>query len=263
MTYEEILTSANLDDEFNDHVVETSDASAGEEDSEGCFTAHFKDGLSLYVRDELRAERGTEPRPDGLQKGDVLRLYGQMFGHIRGIGLVEHGRVSAVFRYATEAQAEEQHRREVREYKDKKRREWEDKKEDTLARVAKMPAPFQRRFEFFMRRPEWGADFGLYEVFSMEEGVKIAEICKTAERVEWFAKADSAFQKGAADAAGVALSDDHSGNTLGAACRFAHVFLSEPELLPMVHGALCPLVGCKEYGCYASTVDRKAEGAEG
>lgn len=261
MTYEEILNEANLDGEFYDRIVETS--KTREADGEGCFEVGLKDGFSLFVRDELRAARGTEPRPDGLQKGDVLRIYGQMFGHIRGVGLVEHGRVSAVFRYMTEDQAAEEHRRQVAEHKAEKRREWEEKKEDTLARVSRMPEPFRRRFEFFMRRPEWGADFGLYEVFSMEEAVKIAEICKTAERVEWFAKAESAFQKGAADAAGVSLSEDHSGNTFGAACRFAHVYLSDPEILSKVHGALCPLVGCRDYGCYASTVDQKKEEARG
>ena len=262
MTYEEILTEANLDREFHDHVIESSEASV-DKDGRASHSVHFESALCLYVRDELRVQRGTEPRPDGFQKGDALRLYGRMFGFVRGVALVEYGRVLAVFRYMTEAQAEEQQEREVAEQKERRRREWEDKKEDTLARVSRMPGLFQRRFEFFMRRPEWGGDFGLYEVFSMEEAVKIAEICKTAERVEWFAKAEPAFQKGAANAAGITLSDDHSGNTFGAACHLAHGYLAQPDALHMMHGALCPLVGCKEYGCYASTVEQKGEGAKG
>lgn len=258
--YEEILLQAGVDREFHDHVIDSSEVLA-EEDGIKRLEFRFEECMVLCVRDELRAARGTDPRPDGLQKGDVLRVYGRLFGFVRGAALVEHGAVSAVFRYMTEAQAESQRQRENIERKERQRREWEEKKTDTAARVARMPERFQRRFEFFMRRPEWGPDFGLYEVFVMEEAIKISRICKTADRVEWFAKAEPAFQKGAADAAGVTLSDDHSGNTFGAACHLAHGYLAEIDALFKFHGALCPLVGCKEYGCYASTAEQKDERA--
>lgn len=259
-SYEETLTQANLDREFHDHVVDSSEVSE-EEDGTKRLEIRFEECTVLCVRDELRAARGTEPRPDGLQKGDVLRIYGRLFGFVRGAALVEHGAVSAIFRYMTEAQAETQRQHEIVERKERRRREWEDKRDATLASVKQMPERFQRRFEFFMRRIEWGPEFGLYEVFCMQEAVKIARICGTAERVEWFAKAAPAFQKGAADAAGITLSDDHSGNTFGAACHLALGYLAETDSLFKFHGALCPLVGCKEYGCYAGTVEQKDEHA--
>jgi hypothetical protein len=258
--YEEILLQAGIDREFHDYVIDSSEVST-EEDGIKRLEFRFEKCMVLCVRDELRAARGTDPRPDGLQKGDVLRVYGRLFGFVRGAALVEYGAVSAVFRYMTAAQAESQRQRENAERKERQRREWEEKKDETLSRVARMPERFQRRFEFFMRRPEWGPEFGLYEVFCMEEAIKIARICKTAERVAWFAKAAPAFQKGAADAADVKLSDDHSGNTFGAACHLAHGYLAETDSLFKFHGALCPLVGCKEYGCYASTVEQKDEHA--
>jgi hypothetical protein len=34
-----------------------------------------------------------------------------------------------------------------------------------------------------------------------------------------------------------------------ALARFA---MQSPELVPAAHGALCPLVGCKDYGCWAA-----------
>ena len=51
-----------------------------------------------------------------------------------------------------------------------------------------------------------------------------------------------------------ALADGHSGNTFGIAVRLAWHFLVNPELVLQEHGAMCPLVGCRDYGCWASTV---------
>jgi len=258
MTYEEILAEAALDREHHDHVVESSEVSTSE-DGERLIDVRLEESLLLLVRDELRDARGTEPRPAGLQKGDVLRIYGRLFGVVRGIALVERGAVTAVFRYLTKEQAEAKHLQEVAEMKSERKRRWEEKKHDVARRVALMPGPFQRRFEFFMRRLEWGPEFGAYEVFCMEEAVKISRICKTAERVREFAQADHAAQKAAAEAASVALGDGHSGNTFAAACHLAHAYIARPELLSMIHGALCPLVGCVEYGCYASTAAASAD----
>lgn len=45
------------------------------------------------------------------------------------------------------------------------------------------------------------------------------------------------------------ISEGHSGNTFGMACRLAYLYLTEPENVIKLHGALAPLVGSKEYGC--------------
>jgi hypothetical protein len=100
--------------------------------------------------------------------------------------------------------------------------------------------------------PGPGYDPTKYEIFVMKEAVKIADTLKTPEAVEAFARTSWEEQKRL-----VSLSVDHSGNTFGAACRLAHVFLKEPALVPQMHGALCPLVGCESYGCWASTDEAK------
>ena len=45
--------------------------------------------------------------------------------------------------------------------------------------------------------------------------------------------------------------DEHSGNTLMCACGLAIGCLEYPDVLWKFHGALCPLVGCVDYGCHA------------
>lgn len=50
---------------------------------------------------------------------------------------------------------------------------------------------------------------------------------------------------------------EHSGNTFGAACKLAHCFVAEPHLISKMHGALCPLVGCEEYGCWSTVAGKK------
>jgi hypothetical protein len=43
--------------------------------------------------------------------------------------------------------------------------------------------------------------------------------------------------------------DDHSGNTFGCSVKLALLSLEQPEGVVLIHGALSPLVGSKEYGC--------------
>ena len=43
------------------------------------------------------------------------------------------------------------------------------------------------------------------------------------------------------------LSNDHSGNTFGAACSLAYHYLENEGNVIKVHGALAPLVGSKRY----------------
>jgi len=45
------------------------------------------------------------------------------------------------------------------------------------------------------------------------------------------------------------LSDGHSANTLGSAYRLAYWLAVNPDNVVLEHGALTPLVGCKDYGC--------------
>ncbi len=64
-----------------------------------------------------------------------------------------------------------------------------------------------------------------YNMFAMEEGIKIAEALQTKEAIVNFSKSDWDDQKTLVPT----IDDGHSGNTFGLACRFAISYL--PQLL--------------------------------
>jgi hypothetical protein len=135
---------------------------------------------------------------------------------------------------------------EAQKAEDEKRAKYEADRPAQEARIAALPVEFQDRIYGFCRHnSDWSYQFEAYELFTCEQAVLIASALKTPGAVTEFS-----MQKGSYDVPG--LSDDHSGNTFGAACHLAAVFLHSPELLFRCHGAMCPLVGCKEYGCWSA-----------
>jgi hypothetical protein len=235
------LDTARSDEEFTDELVRKV-----ETEEHGTYDVHFKDGGVLLVKDEY----GTRAP----ERQDTLRLFGRGFGYpVRGIGLIEEGVLTALYRYRTPAQEEAAHLKYVEDSNLEKQRQWTEKAEETQQRIKAMPEPFRKRFEFFMRRPEWGWNFGPYELFSCEEAIKIAAALPDAKAIEAFSKLSYDEQK--LKLPGLAYGQ-HSGNTFAIACKLAHCAVSEPALVPKMHGALCPLAGCQEYGCW-STVARQ------
>jgi hypothetical protein len=81
-------------------------------------------------------------------------------------------------------------------------------------------------------------------MFVCTQAVLIADKLKTPEAIKEWKKLE--YGKQQAQVPG--LSDDHSGNTFGAACYLASIYLQEPESVVEVHGALSPLVGSIAYG---------------
>ncbi len=218
----------------------------------------FTDGTCLIVEARLCDERGA-PRILLPQPGDKLVLFGKGLGYeVRGIGQLAGRKVTGLYRYETEGEMKARYEIERAEKKEKDRRDWDAAKDETAARVAKLPEAFQKRFEFFMRDPNWGPEFGKYELFVMEEAVKIATELRTVEAIQAFAQNDWATQKRNLPT----LDKTHSGNTFSAAMTLAVAYRrrledpSAPKLFKF-HGALCPLVGCENYGCYSTTVDKK------
>lgn len=191
------------------------------------------------------------PKVEGLpapQVGETIRTYGRGLGYtVRGI--VVNGRV---YRYQTEAEEQAARRQMCREQKAKRERELAEALPETARRIAALPAPFRERIEKFQADGghEFRRDYEGYELFCCEEAVKIATALKDrTEDVPAFAKLDWKQQLMIVPT----LSDDHSGNTFGMACRLAHWYLSRPENIVREHGALTPLVGCKAYGCKHET----------
>lgn len=234
------------DKQFRDYVVTSVEPRhdiAVTQQSTGAWTIGA-DGWSLLVIDEYGTKAPVV--------GDTLRVFGEGFGYtVRGIGLhVRDGALLALYRYQTEDESERAHEHAVADSKAKRRAEWEAKKVETAAAIKALPKPFQDRIEFFMRDPAWGPDFGPYELFCCTEAVKIADALGTDEKIIAWHGLGWDEQKAAVPA----ISGDHSGNTFGTACVLARLYVKDPTLVPKMHGAMCPLVGCKDYGCYSTTV---------
>jgi hypothetical protein len=179
--------------------------------------------------------------------GEKCRLYGRGVGYtVRGI--VIEGRV---YRYLTEEQDEQHHQAQLDADREKRQRDLDDHRAERDAAIAVLPEPFRIRIEHFQKaRPDWRREHEPYEFFCCQEAVKIANAVRPMG-LPWD-KAIHAFYSDRDMQEIAKISRDHSGNTFGTACRLAHCYLEAPDRLPMLHGALCPLVGCEEYGCYAA-----------
>jgi hypothetical protein len=138
--------------------------------------------------------------------------------------------------------------RATRQYSENKRKDYEAKKTEYEAAVAALPPEFQARIARFWRNNPSFSENLPYELFCCQEAVKIAARCKTAGGIRIFHDLPCEKQREAVPE----LSGEHSGNTFGAACLLAQCYLEHPELVDKMHGALCPLVGCKDYGCYST-----------
>lgn len=261
---EDVLKLAQDDDEYVDVALKAvypdpakntwSVAIEDESGGHGCSLFIFADGSVDHGDRELSA-----PEP-----GDTLRLWGKnansLGGLVRGIALLSSERldslvlirVHTLYRYRTREQQEEQDRKALEDSHAEKKAKWEDKRDETAARIAALPEPFRERIEFFMRRQDWGWNFGFYELFCCEEAVKIATALDTGEKIEAFNKMKTDRQRQLVPK----LSADHSGNTFGAAVHLAHCFVTRPQGVVQVHGTMCPIVGCKDYGCWSTTLSK-------
>ncbi len=214
-----------------------------EGDEDNSFELRIEGGGCLWVRNP---DKLAPPEP-----GDKVQFYGKGFGYpVRGV--VCKGRC---YFYETEMGFKEA-QREAAEASDRKARdEFETNLPKWSEDVAALPEPFRDRIVFFMCKPDWGHKFGGYELFTCQEAVKIANHCKTPDAIKEFH--DSPW-----DARKEVVSDEHSGNTFGTACQLAMFYLRTPELLRKAHGALCPLVGCEDYGCWCTTEEAAQERKE-
>lgn len=126
-----------------------------------------------------------------------------------------------------------------------------------------LPKEFQERIERFNRLFSEGTkdtnnphnfeedDLFKYEIFCIEEAIKITEFIKDKETYEslleksttksFYEFVESLKEKG------LQLDDGHSGNTMRQSFSLAGCYLTVPELIPYMHGSLAPLVGDAGY----------------
>ncbi|KKM97312.1 hypothetical protein LCGC14_1169340 [marine sediment metagenome] len=216
------------DNDYEEYILEEV------KDQENGWECSFNRGTCFYI---------PKPSPIVPERAMVVRLYPGGLGFlIRGIFL--NGRK---VRYLTSEEQDEKNHQDSLLSKEEKRQEFEKGKGDYFERIGLLPEQFQRRIaKFQITNPDFDWDFGSYELFCCEQAVVIAETLKRVTILE--AWKDKPFEEQRMECP--ELSDDHSGNTFGMAVRLAHWWLSDmKEMVVKEHGALTPLVGCKDYGC--------------
>lgn len=215
------------DTQYKDHVLEDV------RDEGDAWTFVVDGSLCLSV---TKVE-GIEPK-----KGQTVRYYGRGFGHtVRGV-FVEGKKI----RYMTEAEEEQAHREYVQQQDEQRRADFEKNRASYDARYAALPDVFQKRLDRFRAgNPDFRHKFEPYEMFTCEQAVLFATHLKTVEGLENFRKLPWEEQLKAVPG----MDDGHSGNTFGCAIRLAYWYITKPENVVLEHGAMVPLVGCREYGC--------------
>lgn len=134
-------------------------------------------------------------------------------------------------------------------------------REDYARRIAALPEPLQRKIaRMRANNQDYDRDYLHYELFSLEEGIKIAQHITTITGItqpsdpaevelRWaaldeFGKAPWELQKDVIDSG-------HSGNTFAVAMNIAAMVLDQDEFaLEWMHGAMAGLAGCEQIGCH-------------
>ena len=170
--------------------------------------------------------------------------------------------------------SDEDLQQEYDEYVAKNRADALAKKPEADAKLAKLPDVFQKRIARFRKNnPDFDANFLSYEVFVCEQAVLIADSLFSADAVRsWWRlenpkdgylfdlpEEEQAERKARFKELVPGLSDEHSGNTFGAAVSIAVSYLEDPRRVEFLHGAMDPLVGCVAYGCFASESDEEKD----
>jgi hypothetical protein len=216
------------DDNFQEHTITRVDGS-----KEDGWSVNFDTCMGIGVP----SDSPVVPEP-----GMTLRLYSKGFGFtVRGM-FIDGQKVY----YRTEEEDEEHRRQQVEESKRERRAQFEKDRADLDRKYDALPAIFRARIDKFRRNnPDFRWEYEGYEMFTCEQAVVFADTFKTPEALrEW---AELPWEEQHKRCPG--MSDGHSGNTFGMACRLALDYLSKPENVEKRHGALAPLVGSQEYGC--------------
>ena len=188
----------------------------------------------------VSAEYGVEPKV-----GDRFITWGSFGRPIRGQAI--NGRV-LYYRTPDEQRAEDA--KALDRMKSERIAEYKGKRADFDVRVAALPAPLRERVEGFRAHggDAWRWSHEAYEMACCEEAARIAARFGTGDAIKAFAALGHDEQK----AAHPDMDTGHSGNTWGMSLRLAWLLAEKPDLLAKEHGALCPLVGCEDCGCWAA-----------
>ena len=174
--------------------------------------------------------------------GDTARYYGRGIGFpVRGLAI---NGVTVFYQTPAEFEAAEQEK--FRRWDEEKRQKFEEHRAEHDERITALPEVFRRRLARFQQNnPAFRWQHEEYELFCCEQAIAIASHLPTRDEILFFNGLDFDAQKEKVPE----LSDGHSGNTFGASVRLAIHYVTEPENVVREHGAHCPMLGCREYGC--------------
>lgn len=187
------------------------------------------------------------------EAGDRVRFYSKGTGYsVRGVFV--NGKK---FYYRTE----EEEKAKFEEWKAKeeksKHNEWMNCKDSLMEKVRSLPQPFQKRIQRFFDGigvDKFGANFLSYELFACEQSLVIAKAVDS-ELPDGYTKDEChvAFEKFRKlpyeEQILKGVDENHSGNTFDFSCMLAEAYLTNPDIVEKMHGAMVPLVGCEAYGC--------------
>lgn len=182
----------------------------------------------------LKKKYGVTPKI-----GDKLTIHTK-FSTIRGMDL--NGK--RIF-WKTDEELEQERLEWIANNEHEKKERFEKNKAQMDADYETLPDAFKKRIDRFRaNNPNFRVEFENYELFCCMEAVKIANTCKTPEKVQEFKSQNWDEQMQMVEG----LSDGHSGNTFGCAIALAYWYLSDENNVSKMHGSLSPLVGSKAFG---------------
>jgi len=232
---------AMQDQEYAEFVLEKVEAAGPH------VTLTFDGGLVTGYRKEDTAHPDFVP-----EAGQTVRFWGKHAGSLGGSrrGLAIDG---LVLQYRTEEEEKAHLRTERLKHEATRQREYEKNAGLLEEKLEALPVPYRARVAYYLNHnPDFYWEFLAYELSVCQDAARLAETA-TAKRIgpesatgwiERFYNLDYEKQMQIAPW----MSDGHSGNSFGFVVRLAHVDVSG-GMVELEHGALCPLVGCKEYGC--------------
>lgn len=210
-------------------------------------TLTFDDGLVTGYRKDDTFHPDFVP-----EAGQTVRFWGKNAGGLGGSrrGLAIDG---LLLQYRTEEEEKAHLRTERLKREAEQQRDFARREEEFEERLDALPVPYRSRLNYYLNHnPDFYWQYLPYELTVCEDATTLAKAARfasdgpnaAAEWVERFYSMGIEEQKEAVPG----MSSGHSGNSFGFVARLAHVDVSG-GMVELEHGALCPLVGCKEYGC--------------
>jgi len=219
--------------------------------TQGGYEVDTQTGISFFVDEKY----GFEPK-----ENDEITLHCVQGSTIRGMDLNGERKY-----YKSDEQLEQEHAAWVENNKTEKEKKFTENKDKMDAQYNSFPDVFKRRIDKFRtNNPNFRVDYEEYELFCCGQALAIANgltndqhLASIPDASHWVSMTTSdrftAFDKAKTGLKNQVVPEFdggyHSGNTYGMSMQLAFQYITEPENVVKMHGALATLVGSEEYGC--------------